>query len=183
MNLAIARRKPRSPAPKILEVRSLVPADLEHLRNKSIPARVKNIKEAHHNVARLLAAGLSNREVANRLGYTEARISNLKHDPSVAELIAHYRAEVTDSWRESVDMVHHYATKNMLTGERMIAEHLEDADERGEKLPLRELLALTADRQDRFGYGKRQTNVNFNIDFAKRLETAISRSRKVIEAE
>jgi hypothetical protein len=36
---------------------------------------------------------------------------------------------------------------------------------------------------DRFGYGKRQTNVNVNVDFAKRLEAAITRStrREIID--
>lgn len=177
MNLAIARRKPSTT--RVISVRALVPADLEYLRQRSARTNIRHIREAHHNIARLKAAGLKNRDIAERLGYTESRISVLCADPSVVELITRYRAEVHDSWRDSVDAFNEAAVLNMRIGERMITDRLEAADEgTAPEVPLRELLALTSDRMDRFGYGKKQTNLNVNIDFAKRLEAAISRSQQ-----
>lgn len=177
MNLAIARRRPSTN--RVISVRALVPADLEFLRQRSCRTTIRYIRDAHHNIARLKAAGLKNKDIAARLGYTESRISVLCADPSLVELIATYRTEVHDSWRESVDSFNESAVLNMRIGERMITDRLEAADEgTAPEVPLRELLALTSDRMDRFGYGKRQTNLNVNVDFAKRLEAAISRSQQ-----
>jgi len=178
MNLAIARRRPTTN--RVTSIRALVPADLERLREPSHRITIRRIRESHHNIARLAAAGLTNKAIAARLGYTESRISVLLGDPSIRELISTYRTEVTESWREHVDAMHSLATSNMLTAERMISERLEDA-ESGDSpaVPLRELLAVTSDRMDRFGYGKHQTNTNINVDFAKRLEAAINRSKRI----
>jgi DNA-binding CsgD family transcriptional regulator len=179
MNPAIARRRPDPH--RVASVRDLTPADLENLRLPSHRIAIKSIRERHHQLARLIAAGLTGREIASRLGMTENRISVLRSDPSIRELIATYRSEVHTSWREHIDAVQEFATSNLLTAERMIADRLEDADITGEPLPMRDLLALTADRMDRFGYGKHATNTNINVDFAKRLEDAIARSRKAAE--
>lgn len=190
MNLAIARRNPKRFAqPKVIAVRAMVPSDLQYLRERSYRVRIRNIREAHHNIARLLAAGLTNREVALRLGYTETRISVLKADPSIAELIRSYAAEVHASWRENVDALHAQATHNMIAAERMIGEQLEAAEESAEPIPIRTLLSITSDRMDRFGYGKHQTSTNINVGFAGKLEAAITKaqavtlSRKVIDHE
>ena len=177
MNLAIARRNPNSP--KVLALRPLVPADLESLRKPSAGIRINKIRESHHNIARLAAAGLKQIDIAARLGYTQTRISLLLKDPSMVELVASYRAQVTEAWREQVDQMSEYAISNMLTSERMISERLEDIEEgEAEPLPIRELIALTSDRMDRFGYGKKETRLNINADFGKKLEAAITRSRK-----
>jgi len=59
-----------------------------------------------------------------------------------------------------------------------IADKLGEAEEAGETLPVRDLIAISRDAADRFGYGKKQTNVNVNADFASMLERTIDRSRK-----
>jgi hypothetical protein len=183
MNLAIARRNPNR-FTRILSVRALVPADLEYMRQRSARVHIRYIREAHHNIARLAAAGLTNRAIAERLGYTESRISVLKADPSISELIATYRQEVTDSWREHIDAIHADATLAMKIGTRNIATRFEALDDNPDAIPLREVAAVTSDLMDRFGYGKRQTNLNINVDFAKRLEAAIARSsRPVLDLE
>lgn len=176
MNLAIARRNPRT-FHRVISVRGMVPGDLEYLRQRSARVNIRHIRESHHNIARLLALGLSNRDVAARLGYTESRISVLKHDPSVAELIATYTKEKHESWREHVDAVNADAVRGMGIGMRNMADRLEALDENPDAIPLPLVARITSDLMDRFGYGKRQTNVNVNVDFAKRLEAAITRSR------
>jgi hypothetical protein len=86
---------------------------------------------------------------------------------------------VTEEWRDEQDRLAALAVSNMHKAERMISEKLDAADEAGETLPTRELIAITSDRMDRFGYGKKNMNVNVNVDFASKLEAAITRSRKV----
>jgi hypothetical protein len=180
MNLAIARRKPRSPPPRILSIRSLTHADLEYLRQPSAKVRLKNIREVHHQIARLFAAGLTNREIAYRLGYTEARISTYRSDPSMMELSAHYHAEVHESWRDAVDEANEYAIRGRIIAERQLVETLTEGDEDPDKrLPAKTLLQIAADRQDRFGVSKKSVSVNVNLDFAKKLEQAIAKSKSI----
>lgn len=175
----IPQRNPKSP--RILEVRPLVEADLELLRQKSASgvSRVKNLRDSHHNVARLIATGLRLPEVAERTGYGVDRIYQLSVDPSVKELVAKYRAIMDESYKEAVDELNQSIVKNATKAERMIGDHLDACDEEGERPPLRELIALTADRYDRIGYGKKNMNVNVNVDFAKQLEAAIARTKRI----
>lgn len=184
MNLAIARRNPKRFAqPKVIGVRAMVPGDLEYLRQRSYRVRLRNIREVHHNIARLLAAGLTNREVAERLGYTETRISVLKADPSIAELIRSFQAEIHASWRDHVDVIHEDAMVSLKISNRLTREKLEALDEKGgAELELSEIAkvsAIRSDLMDRFGYGKHQTSTNINVNFASKLEAAISKAQAV----
>lgn len=166
-------------SPRILEVRSLTEADLEYLRQPSAKDRLLKIKDSHHNVARLLASGLNLGEVAEATGYSLVRISILSKDPSVQDLVAHYRAMITEEWREAHDELQRSIVQNATKAERMIGDRLDEADANGETLPMRELIALTSDRYDRIGYGKKNMNLNVNVDFAAKLEAAINRTKKV----
>jgi hypothetical protein len=50
----IAQRKANGP--RVLEVRPMVEEDLQQLREKSVGStRVKNLRDSHHMVARLIA--------------------------------------------------------------------------------------------------------------------------------
>lgn len=184
MNLAIARRNPKRFAqPKVIGVRAMVPGDLEYLRQHSHRVRLRNIREVHHNIARLLASGLTNREVAERVGYTETRISVLKADPSIQELIRSFQAEIHESWRDHVDSAHEDAMVSIKIGNRLVRENFEALDEKGgAELSLSDLAkisTITADRMDRFGYGKHQTSTNINVNFASKLEAAITKAQAV----
>jgi hypothetical protein len=181
MNLALARRQYTNVKPKLVSVRPLVPIDLEALRQPTAKVKITRIRERHHDVARLAASGLTNREIAYRLGYAETRICTLLQDPSIVELVKTYTAQKNEAWLSHIDQIQEDALRATAIASRMILDELEDHDEAGTRPPLKELVNLSADRMDRFGYGKRQTNVNVNVDFAKRLEAAITRSRKTIE--
>jgi hypothetical protein len=174
---SIQYRNPRSPVVK--SVRDLVPADLEELRKPTTKYQVMKLRDSHHMVARYLALGKTNKETAELTGYSQQRIVILKQDPSFIELITRYRAEVHENWREHVDALAEIATSNMLKAERHIADQLDAADELGSVIPLRDLSRITADRMDRFGYGKHTTSTNINVGFAARLERAIQRSRQI----
>jgi hypothetical protein len=164
---------------KVLEVRSLSRADLEVLRQPVAKTAIKALKDSHHRIARLVAIGKNNLEIAAEAGMSIGRVSQLKQDPAFMNLVEDYRADVKAIWKDHVDHMAEMAVTNMVKAERQISDQLDAADEVGsEPIPLRDLARLTADRMDRFGYGKHTTAVNINVGFAARLEQAIHRSNK-----
>lgn len=177
---------PRSRIPRpveVLAIRPIVREDLSRLvgpRDKS-GAWPAKLRASHHRVAELLAMGFPLTDVALMTGYNYNRITTLARSPAMQELIAVKSATKAEMTREVYDAFAEYATGNMLAAERQISDHIAAADESGDLLPMRELLAIASDRADRFGYGKKSTNVNVNVDFAARLEAAIARSDKVVE--
>lgn len=172
----IAKLKP------IVSIRDLTRVDLEVLREKRAgPPLVSRFRDPHHRLARLCALGLRDRQIAEQSGYSIMRLTTLRMDPAFQELVASYRATVDEEFREEVDAYYSMATSNMLKAERQIAEKLDEADENGETLPVNQLIAISRDAADRFGYGKKQTNLNVNVDFAAQLEKAIARSGKQID--
>lgn len=142
---------------------------------------LKKLRDSHHRVARLLAVGLRLEQVAEATGYAIETIRQLAPSPAMVELVAKYRPTVDRAYEESVSAYYSYATRNLVMSERMLADRLEASDEDGKPIAVRDLIAVSADRADRLGFGKRSTQVNVNADFAAELEKAIERSGKVIE--
>lgn len=171
--------------PIVLNVRALTRDDLMVLRQDGdnqtnrvgvgIPER---LRDPHHRLARLVAAGLRPDEIVARSGYSYSRYSTIKNAPAFKELVDKYRGKVNEAFEREQDTFMQLATQNMVVAERMIAEKLEEHDENGTLPPVRELIAISRDAADRFGYGKRQTNLNVNADFASMLEAARGRSAK-----
>ena len=169
---------------KVLEVRGLTCADLEVLRQPCAKTSIKTLRDSHHRIARLVAIGKNNLEVAAEAGMSIGRISQLRQDPAFMNLVADYRAEVHEIWKDHVDHMAEMAVTNMVRAESLIGDQLAQAQEEGaDPIPLRDLARITADRMDRFGYGKHTTALNVNVGFAARLEQAIHRSRKTIEID
>lgn len=148
---------------------------------RPLSGATQRFRDPHHRVARLFASGLRISEVAERCGYSYNRIHVLSTDPAFQDLVAKYRAKVDAEFVRNADDFYEQATANMRKAEAQLAEKLERAEEEGKLLPTRDLIAISGDRMDRFGYGKKQTNLNVNADFASLLEKAIARSGKTIE--
>ena len=167
----------------ILGVRELVREDLSVLDEKRarIPV-VARFRDPHHRLARLFAAGLRLKDVAAKSGYSYNRIAVISNDPAFQDLVSTYRVKVDRAYEQNVDDYAELVTGNMMIAERQLREKLEIADNEEELLPVKDLLAISRDAADRFGYGKKQTNLNVNVDFASQLEKAIARSGKVIES-
>ena len=164
--------------PEITNIRSIARADLSHLQARRPVKTLAAIRDTHHRVARAIAAGLPLTEVALATGYSLSRVNTLRADPAFTDLVAHYRGLVTAEYLRSVDNYMEIATANMLKAETMISDKIDAAIEADEPLPMRDLIALTSDRADRFGYGKTQRNINLNVDFAAQLESARKRSSR-----
>lgn len=153
-------------------------------RRNDVPLRkgmVAKFRESHHMVAKLFAAGLRGTEVAAKTGYSESTIAHFHNDPAFQELLSKYRDLDTQLFLEGRDEFYSLATKNMIQAERQLSDKMDEIDEEGEFLPTRELVSIVADRADRFGYGKRETKFNVNVDFADALQRAIKRSGKVVD--
>ena len=170
-------------------LRPLTREDMENLgpsmqRNVVSPDR---IRDSHHRVARMAASGVRNTEIAHRTGYTVCRVSQLLVSPAMQDLVAKYRERITDEWAADIKDDYNLGREAWRMAKRAQLDALE-AHELGEReIPLRELSAIAADGEDRYGTTKKSTNINLNADFASELEKALSRSAKadatVIEVE
>lgn len=151
-----------------------------HEGNRSTSS-IQKLRASHHKIARLAAYGFNNKAIAAHTGYTRERVGQLLGSPAMKELVAVYSEKVIEQEKEDLDAYLALKTSNMVAAERHIADHIAELDEAGELLPVKTALAISADGADRTGYGKRQTNMNVNVDFAAMLEKAIKRSGKQIE--
>lgn len=146
-------------------------------------ALVAQYRESHHAVARMIAAGMSDSMIRRRTGYTHRRLTLMKQDPAFCQLIEDYKEEVFDKINHDTDTFAELSIGNMIAAERHITDRIAEYDERGELLPLNDSLKIVSDRADRFGYSKRVTQTNINVDIAVALDRAIDRSKAVKQIE
>lgn len=134
-------------------------------------------KDSHHRVAQMFAAGMEPWLIRQQTGYSRRRLNLLYQDRAFQELIASYRERLDPIINDQIDHYVNLKMQNMLMAEEQINQRLEDAFEAGETLPVRELLAISADGADRLGYSK-HTMQTIKHDVATGLEKAIARSGK-----
>jgi len=167
----------------IAAVRDLTETDIARLaagERGSTPV-VKSLRDSHHRIARMIASGMRLTDIAYATGFSIQRIYTLNSAPSVQELVETYRKDENESHRIARDDYYDLLYSNMVKAERQISDRLDQADEDGELLSIRELTSITRDAADRVGYGKRSLSVVANADFASTMERAVKRSDKVIE--
>lgn len=172
------RRPIESPLPEITNIREVARADLSHLTTKREPTVVATLRDSHHRIARAIASGLSNAEVAMVCGISANRASILRNDPAMQNLIAHKRSMIDAEWATASDPVVSYLDEIKIKSLAQIATKLDDAEAKGETLPSRDLATFAELGLDRTGYGKVNKNVNVNVDFAANLERARNRAEE-----
>jgi hypothetical protein len=145
---------------------------------------IEQYKESHQQVARMLAAGMTDSMIRQRTGYSHRRLALLKGSPMFQELIETFRQRIEEKWEANVDPYLDLGMSNMIRAESMIAERLEAADDpEAEPIPIAILDKVSQGRADRFGYSKHSI-IHHNHDFATALDKAIARSGvKQIEAQ
>lgn len=173
-------RKPNSPY--IKSVRSMTREDLQFLREKSARPVIQKLRESHHIIARLAASGMTTREIAAEVGYTETRVGLLRNTPAMKELIARYMDMDTDEWRKSRDTNWDAMQSLMRRTVRKANDAFEDDEDKNE-IPLHVTLKYMDSMLDRLGYHRKSTKENINMDFAASLERAIAERAKVIEGK
>ena len=99
--------------PEITDIREVTRAALAHLTVKREATVVQTLRDNHHRIARAVASGMSNADVAATCGIAINRVSILKSDPAFVELVAHYRAIITTEWAQA-DTVIEFMRTNAL---------------------------------------------------------------------
>lgn len=174
MTMRFGAGKPQK-NPSIDGLRELTPEDLANY----VPGKdsaVAHLADSHHRMARLVASGLRTHEVAEASGYSITHVSIMKADPSFQELVAVYREQVDEEFKDAVANYYSTITATRMASARLINDTVLAA-EPGD-IPLRTLVAVHADTADRTGFGKRQT-LDVNVDFAARLDKAIKRTEEL----
>jgi DNA-binding CsgD family transcriptional regulator len=170
----IAQRKPNSPYVK--SVRAMTKADIESLREPSARERIKNLRDSHHIMARLIVSGLSLAEIAEETGYSITRVSVLRNSPAMKELCDRYRGDDHETWKARRDERYEAILAAGTKAWRQIVDALDEP----EPLPVTTLLKIADSSSDRVGYHRKTTKENINVNFAARLEEAIKRSRPLL---
>lgn len=173
---------------RILSVRALTRDDLACLKERRVgPPKVQQYRQTHHRIARLIAAGLRPFQIANLTGYTVVRIGQLRTDPAFEQLVSEYTGKVNAEHEAAIDDIRETELETMTVASRLINDRVIAAaeDPENSSISLRELMHLTADRYDRFGYGKHATQTNEVLDFAKVMEAMAAKSGRsnVIDAK
>jgi hypothetical protein len=181
LGLDITRSRGRATKAVVaVQTRELIPADLALLATEkgSKSPSLKELKDSHHSLARVLATGAKPAEASLITGYSGSRISILLADPAFAELLAFYRANADVKLGDFQDRLADIA--KMTQAE--IRQRLEDNPESFEVDELRKLMM---DASDRIGHGpssKSTQTVNLNVGMAERMARGLSRA-KVIDHE
>lgn len=145
---------------------------------KSAP--LKELRESHHNLARLLAQGLKEVEVASITGFSQSRISILKADPSFKELLAHYGSQKDSAFADILGQMKALSADALAE----VRARLEDSAEDISTPQLLQLLALVLDRT---GHGAMQkvqaTNISISGEELLRVKTLLQESGTTKEPE
>jgi len=169
----------RADSPYVKAVRPMTKDDIELLRQPSKLPVLQKLRDSHHAIARLAATGMKQIEISRVVGYSQTRVSIILKNPAMQDLIAKYRSDEDQSWRESRDEYYENIYRAGSKAWRQINDQLDAADESNEPIPLQRLISIADSSADRIGHHKKSTQINVNVDFAAKLEAAIARSRKV----
>lgn len=136
------------------------------------------LRDRHHWIARLLAAGASPLECSAATGLALARISQLVEDPSFKELMTLYRAEVES---EQLDL---QSRLSALAG-TALSEILERLEDSPRDFSVKELREVATAALDRIGLGPtskvESNNVNWTPQEVKEMkELAASGGRATV---
>lgn len=147
---------------------------------------LQRYRDSHHHIAEMFALGMTTQMVRGQTGISLHRLNMYLDDPAFNELIAQKQSRLAEKTEAAADAYLDTAIANMLRAERQIMDHLDEAEEKGELLPVNILDKISQGRADRFGYSKHST-MKVEHDFATALDRAIARSGKgeelkVIEA-
>jgi hypothetical protein len=160
------------------ETRELTESDLQNLERAKLPA-FKVFRDSYHAVARLVAAGLRDTEVASRSGYGVGRVHQLKADPTFMAVVEAYRQSEDESFRVARDEHWQVLLESGTVAARMQLDQLLAAQDAEEFVPYKDLNAIIGNMADRTGYGKVVTK-KVQVDLADRLAQALAASAKVI---
>ena len=138
-----------------IDVGDLVARSTSPLASSEAPSLAK-LRQIHHEIARLLASGLSETEVAGVVGYSLSRISILKADPSFKELLAYYSKRQEEVF---IDVRKRLAVLGM----DAVAELQDRLDYKSDSLTNTQLIEITKASLDRAGFNPVNKTENVQV--------------------
>ena len=138
-----------------IDVGDLVARSTSPLASSEAPSLAK-LRQIHHEIARLLASGLSETEVAGVVGYSLSRISILKADPSFKELLAYYSKRQEEVF---IDVRKRLAVLGM----DAVAELQDRLDYKADSLTNTQLIEITKASLDRAGFNPVNKTENVQV--------------------
>jgi len=132
------------------------------------PQQLARLRDSHHQVARLIAAGLRTQEVSRMTGYAISRLSWLQNnDPAFMELVEFYRADARDVQIDVEARLRAVALDSVQHFHETLLERPEEVTP---------ALALEASKVylDRAGHApvNRSVNKNLNLNIGARMDRA-----------
>ena len=171
------RTSGRAKKPMLAEMeRELGLDDVESLlAEKGVQAPlIKEFRERHHALARLIAEGRKPGEAAILQRYSQSRMSVLLADPAFQELVSHYRTIVNEEFVDFQAKLSELA----LDAAMILQSRMEESpDDMSDALVL-QIVQVGADRT---GHGpSSKTEVNVKVGLADRLAEATRRSQSAM---
>ena len=157
-----------------MEILSMEP--LTEAEARGAKPRVHALRHFHHTVAKLVARGLKDTEVARLVDRSPPTIRNFRLAPANAELISSYVGDTDEAITSLIDYRREMLVKLEIKALEELEARLDDEEER-KAISTPALLAISANSQDRTGLAKQQVSVNMNLDIGSRLD----RARKRVE--
>jgi hypothetical protein len=170
-----------SAGPKTIEeiVNDMIPYGPLGVHQRKAGAHITRLRDAHHRLAQLEARGIPDRLICRECGYTYERLRRIRNSPAYINLVANYKLSMDPKQMEGQDTYVELRLRGMILAQRMLIERLEAADAGDEDVTvsLKELLAITSDAADRFGYPKQSLSLQGGAEeFSAALDRAIARS-------
>lgn len=111
--------------------------------SQCVPIHVKALRDRHHDLAKLIAAGdQTHTDIARETGYTVSRVSILMTDPAFLDIVEHYRGEVKEIFRSSQERL----ADLMRESADVMLERLDEDPDSFTVNNLLEIIKTTADR-------------------------------------
>lgn len=154
------------------DVRDLELGDVESLQQERgvQPKPIKQLRQRHHTLAKLLAEGTPPGEAGLVCGYVASHVSILQADPSFKDLQKFY-AQRADA--EYIEL----NKKIAMLGEDAVDEITSRLEEDAEGFSVGQLLEVSKMALDRSGHGPQSnTNLNVNIGLAEKLQLGRQRA-------
>lgn len=138
-------------------------------------APLRSIRQSHHMLARLLADDVAIVDISAMMGYSPSHIRILQEDPSIQELVTHYRARIE---MEKADL-HTQVQAVAQAALQELTNRLDDPERAGE-ISESTLVKIMESGLDRTGYGP-TSKVDVRVtDISKIIENLKSQQQAEI---
>ena len=141
-----------------IEPQDLIAREEGGLPTSEVPTIAK-LRGIHHEIAQLLAQGLSETEVSAITSYSLSRISILKRDPSFKDLVTFYQKQKTEQF---ADVQKRLATLSL----DAIGEIQERLAEKPDSISTSQLIELSKVTLDRAGYSPVAKSQNISVSMS-----------------